>query len=84
MEPLRSKVTGPLAELLRFLSLCRIVGNLGRLPAHPVLHGREPGKMDSLPDHLRCRSAELFHYLVEFFARLFVHAPLVLCRTRPR
>ena len=36
MEPLRSKVTGPLADLLRFLSLRRIVSDLGRLPAHPA------------------------------------------------
>src|ERR1019366_8524797 len=74
MEPLRGKVAGPFAELLGFLSLRGIAGDLGRLPAHPVLHGGEPGKVDGLADHLRCRPAELFDHLVKFFARLFVHA----------
>src|ERR1700722_20159036 len=74
IEPLRSKVTGPLADLLRFLSLRRVVSDLGRLPAHPVLHRGEPGQVDGLPDYFRGRPAEFFDHLVKFSARLFIHA----------
>src|SRR5215469_1352872 len=73
-EPLRSKISGPLPDPFRLFSLGRIAGDLGRFPAHLVLHGREPGQVDRLPDHHGCGLAEFGRHLVEFLACLLIYS----------